>query len=60
MVRMLIQRRIRRLLRLCVAAGALLATVSAAEWEIDFPALKDGRPCHSAAAPVEDGSMLVC
>lgn len=59
MVRMLIQRRIRRSLRLCVAAGALLATVTAAEWEVDFPALKDGRPCHSAAAPFEDGSMLV-
>lgn len=59
MVRMLNKRRLRRILRLCVASMAFVTALEAAEWEVDFPALKDGKPCHSAAIEVEDGSMLV-
>jgi S1-C subfamily serine protease len=59
MVRMMIKRRIRRSIRSGVASFALAAVVNAADFEVDFPAVKDGRPCHSVAVPVEDGSILV-
>lgn len=55
----MIRRRLRRSIRLGVASFALLATAGAAEFEVDFPAVKDGNSCHSVAVPSEDGSMLV-
>ncbi len=55
----MIKRRIRRSIRSGVASFALATVVNAAEFEVDFPAVKDGRPCHSVAIPVEDGSLLV-
>ncbi|OYV05400.1 MAG: hypothetical protein CFE26_11805 [Verrucomicrobiales bacterium VVV1] len=59
MVRTMIKRRIRRSIRSGVATFALAAVVSAADFEVDFPAVKDGRPCHSVAVPAEDGTLLV-
>jgi S1-C subfamily serine protease len=61
MVQKMIQRRLRRTMRscLCMTSIVLAASALAVEWEVNFPALKDGSPCHSRAFPVEDGSMLV-
>lgn len=59
MVRMKIKRRIRRSIRSGVVSLVFAAVVNAAELEVDFPAAKDGRPCHSMVVPVEDGSLLV-
>lgn len=61
MVQKMIQRRFRRTIRscFCMTSVALTASALAVEWEVNFPAVKDGSACHSRAIPVEDGSMLV-
>lgn len=59
MVRTMIKRRIRRSIRSGVATFVLAAVVNAADFEVDFPAVKDGRPCHSVAVPAEDETLLV-
>ena len=56
---MKIKRRVRRSIRSGVALLALAAVVNAADFEVDFPAVKGGRACHSVAVPVEDGTLLV-
>ena len=59
MVRIKPRRRIRR--SICLGMASVLSgwMAHAAEFEVDFPAAKEGRACHSVATPSDDGGLLV-